>query len=444
MNRLSVVVFAAGLAAGIPLAAQKQAPENPARAVLQYEFQQGKDKTASTPPAPQTAAYTAHEWGTFTSMVGQDGVALEGLQREEEALPKFVHDLLQIDEAGRTEGKMPSSRVTQKMETPVIYFYADQPLAVRVMVWFQKGLMTQFYPLPAEVYPQLDQARKERIDMSKVDGSALSWDIDVVPHGAPLPKEIPACEPGNPWLFAREVNSACVRTRPDVPGARVEAEHYLFYRGLGRWTPPVELQARAEGKVTLKNGMPGAIPFVALLELDADGGRFQLGKPMAAGAAQAFDLGAVPMQKDRGRVARELGAYVMRALVAQGLFEDEARAMVATWSRSWFQKNGTRAIYLLPRQQVDQVLPLSFDPQPQKLVRVLVGRLEYITPEGQARVEQALRDTRAGDASVRARGEATLHGLDRFLEPQLRNVVAHGSVPEVRKAAAALLATLTK
>ena len=34
--------------------------------------------------------YTLHEWGTFTSISGSDGVLLPGLEREEEALPMFV------------------------------------------------------------------------------------------------------------------------------------------------------------------------------------------------------------------------------------------------------------------------------------------------------------------------------------------------------------------
>src|SRR4030095_12320626 len=32
-----------------------------------------------------------HEWGTFTSMYGSDGLVLEGLQHEEEKLPAFVY-----------------------------------------------------------------------------------------------------------------------------------------------------------------------------------------------------------------------------------------------------------------------------------------------------------------------------------------------------------------
>lgn len=139
-------------------------------------------------------------------------------------------------------------------------------------------------------------------------------------------------------------------------------------------------------------------------------------------------------------MARQLGAAVMQGLVQQGLFVDEARAMVATWSRSWFQKDGARVIYVLPREQVDAVLPLHLVPRPKELVRVLVGRLEFITPEAQARVEQAVRDRSAGDGPATARADAVFQSLDRFLEPHLRNVAQHGSDPGLRRAATMLLA----
>src|SRR5262245_19122556 len=73
---------------------------------------------AAKPPPP--ANYVVHEWGTFTSMLGTNGIALDGLHHEEEHLPRFVHDLLKVDAFATTEGtKMPASRVTQKLETPV-------------------------------------------------------------------------------------------------------------------------------------------------------------------------------------------------------------------------------------------------------------------------------------------------------------------------------------
>ena len=74
--------------------------------------------------------FVVHEWGTFTSMQGTDGVTLEGLQHEEEGLPSFVYSRSKVRDCPlRDKGykglEVPVTNVTRKMETPVTYFYSD-------------------------------------------------------------------------------------------------------------------------------------------------------------------------------------------------------------------------------------------------------------------------------------------------------------------------------
>jgi len=76
--------------------------------------------------------------------------------------------------------------------------------------------------------------------------------------------------------------------------------------------------------------------------------------------------------------------------VEQGLFNAEAKAMIATWRDSWFEE-GTRLFYLLPQASVDATLPLSINPAPARTVRAFVGRLELATPAILADIEKALR-----------------------------------------------------
>ena len=92
------------------------------------------------------ADYTVHEWGTFTSVSGSDGVLLPGLQQEEEPLPMFVHSHAGM---GWNYGKgwsRPLQNVTIKMETPVIYFYTSQPFEAHVHVGFNGGSISQWFP----------------------------------------------------------------------------------------------------------------------------------------------------------------------------------------------------------------------------------------------------------------------------------------------------------
>lgn len=399
--------------------------------------------SAQEPAEPAPANYVVHEWGTFTSMAGTDGLVLEGLHHEEEHLPKFVHDLARIAAFAPAQGeKLPASRVTQKMETPVIYFYADEPMRASVRVWFQKGVMTQFYPLPDTITPELAVLQKARLDVSGIDWSSLVWDVDLIPRTAEAPEGIPEVAADDPWHFARQTQASYVRTRvaADSP-AKPEAEHYLFYRGLGRWQPDVRVTTGDDGRARFENRMKHAIPFTLALELTEAGGRSVVGGPLAADGDVALALATARLEPDRETFARAVGAIVMKALVDQGLYLDEARAMVATWSRSWFQKDGARIVYLLPREQVDEVLYLGISPRPKELVRVLVGRLEFITPASQRLVEQALRERGSADPAIAARAATVLAGLERFLEPHLRNVARCGKDEAAREAAAAMLAS---
>ncbi|MCA8951720.1 MAG: hypothetical protein KDE27_19585 [Planctomycetes bacterium] len=394
---------------------------------------------------PATADYTVHEWGTFTSMADPGGIVLEGLHHEEEALPAFVHDLMKVEETGVSRRtKAAASHVTQKMETPVLYFYAEAAMTAQVRVWFAQGLMTQFYPLPNEVFPRIAEGRKQRVDMAQVKGSFITWDIDVLPRSDESPA-VPEVAADDPWHFARQTRSNLVRTRP-VAGtkARAETEHYLFYRGLGRWQPGLESSAEPDGRLDFANRMAQPIPFCLALELGEHGGRFVVGDPLASEQRTTFELAAAEWLTDRDQFARRIGAIVLQALVAQGLFVDEARAMVATWSRSWFTTDGTRVIYLLPRDTIDQVLPLALDPAPKNLVRVMVGRHEVVTPAVQTEVEHALEQRDSTDPAARRAAAATFERLGRFLEPHLRNVARNGSSDAVRAAADAMLATATR
>src|SRR5687768_4370340 len=77
-------------------------------------------------------------------------------------------------------------------------------------------------------------------------------------------------------------------------------------------------------------------------------------------------------------VAHEWGTFtsVQEALVSEGLYEREATAMVKTWEDSWFGEQGLRVLYVLPRAWTDRTLPLSIEPKPKEIVRVMVGRAE--------------------------------------------------------------------
>ena len=72
-------------------------------------------------------------------------------------------------------------------------------------------------------------------------------------------------------------------------------------------------------------------------------------------------------------------ASLRSALVAEGLFEDEAQALLNTWELSYFKSPGLRVFFLVPRAWTDFYLPLDIS-VPADLNRVMVGRIELVTP----------------------------------------------------------------
>src|ERR1700752_3965359 len=91
--------------------------------------------SAPAPPPP----FVVHEWGTFTSIAGADGAAVQWFPPAAPSdLPRFVEHQPYIIKGGLCG--------SVRMETPVLYFYAPRDLDVDVGVRFRQGLITEWYP----------------------------------------------------------------------------------------------------------------------------------------------------------------------------------------------------------------------------------------------------------------------------------------------------------
>ena len=100
-------------------------------------------------------------------------------------------------------------------------------------------------------------------------------------------------------------------------------------------------------------------------------------------------------------------------LTRQGLYPDEARAMIETWRQSWFEE-GSRLFYIVPGDFLNAILPLTINPVPAQTVRVFVGRLELVTPA----------TTQAIGKILATHDLAGLQKYNRFLEPILEEMKA--------------------
>ena len=106
--------------------------------------------------------------------------------------------------------------------------------------------------------------------------------------------------------------------------------------------------------------------------------------------------------------------------MAEGLYEKEARAMVKTWESSWFaeQGTGTRLLYTVPRRVTDTILRLKITPTPDETVRVVVGRIDVLTPEQESKLAAML--PRAGVAGITTQEAREAKALGRCLRPDLQ------------------------
>jgi hypothetical protein len=107
-------------------------------------------------------------------------------------------------------------------------------------------------------------------------------------------------------------------------------------------------------------------------------------------------------------------ALTARLLVEQGLYPKEAEAMVNTWRQSYFESDGLRVLYPLPRAQTDWLLPLSVSPPPRESVRVLVGRMDVLTPRAEQEALAALPRIRTADEARAQLGRFALPLLSRL------------------------------
>jgi len=234
---------------------------------------------------------------------------------------------------------------------------------------------------------------------------------------------VPQSTVGNHYATARVPDSAYVHIvlplnlkKPAVPHGDF-FEKFLFYRGIGDFQVPLELEALGGDRFTLRNDSTHEFRSLLLVSNDEADLRFTARSSISPGEEWSIDL------PGEAREFGDLAKAVKEELVSAGLYEAEASAMVATWNRSWFHEPGTRLFYVLPQSLTDELLPLTIQPAPQESVRVMVGRYEILTPEDEATfIAVICEGMKAEEPSDKI--PAVLNRRGRFAEPALQQLAA--------------------
>ena len=322
-------------------------------------------------PAP--AGLIAHEWGTFTSVAGDDGnpVPWTPLAGPSD-LPCFVRHGLERKE------QLPPTLV--RMETPVLYFYTQRPMTLSVKVAFPQGRITEWYPPTGEGTPAQDLY------------SQIAWKpVELRPGPDP---DFPAGRSPSHYYAARDTAAAPLRVGN-------QDEKMLFYRGVGRFSPPVRAAFTRDGRLEIRNAGEETIPAMILFENRNGQIGYRLIPRLGSGATTVD-----PPERNGG--VDSLRHHLAATLAEFGLYPKEAAAMVETWRDSWFEE-GMRIFYIVPRATVDALLPIRIDPPPAAIARVFVGRVELLSPAMRQTIQTALS---AGDV-------AELQKYGRSLDPFL-------------------------
>jgi hypothetical protein len=387
--------------------------------------------------APPSGKLVMHEWGTFTSFAGSDGVNLEFRPLATNDLPQFVRSPF----SQPSILSKPLVFAKQRMETPVTYFYTDVPRVVNVRVDFPQGMLTEWYP----VVKHFESGKKTK-DRA-LGGAFLDWGaVRLTPparfagvrvrdrKGQAVPASLPAVAANDHYGRARETDSAIVETVDAHRGSHFEK--FLFYRGLGNFELPIKLIALGNDRFEVTNSAEDASGALLLVRIENRRVRFARMDPIKPRSAIEVRL---PGEES---TVEGLVEATVRELTGAGLYEKEALAMVNTWRGSWFGENGTRLLYLVPGALTDELLPLVVDPAPDERVRVLVGRLETLTPEDCQRLAHVLAGSGADEKATRQAVQAELASLGRFADPAIQLAIDQSGDPATRGRLEAILANI--
>jgi hypothetical protein len=289
-------------------------------------------------PAPQRLI--AHEWGVITALADEQGQLLTWQPLEgAPPVPSFIQRY-----------EMPQSPGTVRIDIPAIFFKVDQQTAVTMNMEFLKGYFYTGYP------------RADYQDYT------LSWPAITLLPG------------GNMTLITEPTASRYYQLR-NTQGAQVRVDHaghkqyerFIHLRGAGRLELPLRVKVdHEEFHIEPASNLASQIGQVIAIENRKGKISFRM----------------VDLQEGKARFARSQTAMnidlatarLRRLLNQQGLYPDEASAAVAGISPEWFEP-GTRLIYLLPRQMVDETFKCQLTPAPSNHLRLYAVRVELITPQ---------------------------------------------------------------
>ena len=368
----------------------------------------------STPPE-----FDVHEWGVFMFYQGIGADLLSGI--DEGDLPSFVlsantpHDAnctcdnckeakLKCPNCGGVRGRcMCFPHVPDGAnKKPVINFYTNRDLNVKLSVKFNNGKHTFWYPKHTTISKQQDR---------------LEWEIKITQKPTNKLKEPKG---SSWWELARDTDSAYVNTKNG------DTEKFLFYEGEStKLNPSIELKLK-DSKVEIVNKS-----------------KYSYSKILAAKNGKIVKLNEIPKSEiDFSNTidVKNATSEIEKMLTTEGLNEKEARGIAKIWEEEFFTRDGTRVIYMMTRDEVDKILPLEITPKPKNLKRAMLVCVQ----ESHSLVNEMIKKLGSADPSERDHATKTLIRIGKPIKSMLKDALSKTKDPEVKNRIETILSEIEK
>jgi hypothetical protein len=311
----------------------------------------------SDAPRQKGNGLIVHEWGVF-GVYEDEKTALAVMRAEWKGLPRFIYGVRELDRA------MPYRGPVRK---PVIYLHAPQAMTVDLKVSFTKGRAMVWYP--ATVTP-CDEGKPAQPDTRTLHWKLYLKEFPKEGHFRPPAGFQPADVPADHWFARlRDVDAAELYSEGSWNnlGASWDREKFVYYDGFVPAPRCLEVFFK-ENKIGVKSLV--GFPVYDLFVIDRrQPDKIHVGQcDEVPSKAELTDLAMKEVHGERWRA--EAMHDLLGRLQKAGLYADEAKGLVETWKKDFFQGPQITLLYRLPQAEYDRLLPLTVTPAADKVVRV--------------------------------------------------------------------------
>lgn len=376
------------------------------------------------PTFESATEFDAHEWGVFEYY---QGVGVDIFAGKED-LPDFVFhsSSLKPDVCGKKckcTGKCPDDcqhtmwfkgkKIQQHCDhicsgkacnhpgpgpspmirKPVINFYAKDDFKLDINVSINGGKLTAWSPKHS--------SEKER-------GNTVTWNNLDITSKKPG-KALREAKGSSWWETARDTESCYVKTKEG------EVEKFLFYEGeREKLTPQIELKQK-KGKISLANTSKNKYSGVFVVNNTTIHFIDELNESKEVNTDEALNL--------NGSITK-----LENMLTTQGLTKKEAQGIAKIWEKEFFEKEGLRVIYMMPREEIDKILNVEFSPKPKEFKRAIL----VVVHDTESLVKELIKKLGSEDVTERDRATDALIKLGKAARSLIANALNNTKDPEVK------------